>query len=371
MIRIDERTRIVASPSSWIEGEAERQLRATAALDGVRWAVGMPDLHPGKGHPIGVAVLTDGVVYPHLVGGDIGCGMALFRIELASSKVHGERLAKRLRGLEGPWEGDSADWLRASGVESTSFSGSLGTIGGGNHFAELQAVHAMVDGARVESLGVRESTFVLLVHSGSRGLGESILRAHVERHGAKGLEAEGEDGRRYLHAHDDAVAWGRANRALIAHRFAASIGAELHPLFDVCHNAVLPHDGGWLHRKGAAPHDVGPVVIPGSRGALTYLVEPLGDGLLCGHSLAHGAGRKWTRSDARERIRERFRADDLRRTALGSIVVCDDKDLLFEEAPEAYKRIDRVVGDLTDDHVCRILATFRPLVTYKTRHTTR
>ncbi len=126
-------------------------------------------------------------------------------------------------------------------------------------------------------------------------------------------------------------------------------------------------DDGWLHRKGAAPHDAGVVVIPGSRGALTYLVEPVGDGTACGRSLAHGAGRKWNRSDARARMRERFRAADLLRTPLGSVVVCEDRDLLFEEAPAAYKRIDRVVGDLVDAGVCRVLATLRPVVTYKTR----
>jgi release factor H-coupled RctB family protein len=66
-------------------------------------------------------------------------------------------------------------------------------------------------------------------------------------------------------------------------------------------------------------------------------------------------------------MRDRFRADELRRTPLGSIVVCDDKDLLFEEAPDAYKRIDRVVGDLVEAGTCRVVATLRPVVTYKTR----
>ncbi|WP_394835482.1 RNA ligase RtcB family protein [Pendulispora rubella] len=367
MIRIDERAHIVASPSSWIEGEAERQLRATSALTGVRWAVGMPDLHPGKGHPIGAVILVDGMVYPHLVGSDIGCGMALYRIELPRSKLHAERLAKRLRGLEGTWEGDADAWLRDRGVVEPSFRDALGTIGGGNHFAELQAVHEVAEPSALEALGLQKDTHVLLVHSGSRGLGESILRAHVAVHGAKGLEVDSVAGRDYLRAHDRALMWGRANRALIAHRFAESVGADLHPVLDVCHNAVTPHDGGWLHRKGAAPHDEGPIAIPGSRGTLTYLVEPTGDGMNSGHSLAHGAGRKWTRSDARARMRDRFRAGELLRTDLGSFVVCDDKDLLFEEAPDAYKRIDRVVADLVEVGACRVLSTLRPVVTYKIR----
>ena len=370
MIHLDERTRIVASRSSWIEGEAERQLRLTAALPGVRWAVGLPDLHPGKGHPIGAAILADGVVYPHLVGGDIGCGMALFQTDARADRANPERLAKRLRGLEGPWAGEGTRWLERNDVRGTSFVESLGTLGGGNHFAELQALEHVADPAILRALGVNGASLVLLVHSGSRGLGESILRAHVAKHGARGVQTGGDasdEARAYLAAHDDAVRWGRANRALIAHRFAEALGLELHAVLDVCHNAVTPHDGGWLHRKGAAPHDRGVVAIPGSRGALTYLVEPAGDGSAVGFSLAHGAGRKWTRSDARARMRERFRAADLVRTPLGGAVVCEDRDLLFEEAPDAYKRIDRVVADLVDAGACRVLATLRPVVTYKTR----
>jgi len=363
VIRIDDRTRVVASSSSWIEGEATRQLHATSQLPGVRWAVGMPDLHPGKGHPIGAAILADGVVYPHLVGGDIGCGMAVFQTDLRARGASPERLAKRLRDLEGPCD-EAPAWLEARGL-AQDFASSLGTIGGGNHFAELQAVDAIDDEDALRALGVDAAACLLLVHSGSRGLGESILRAHAATHGARGLATD--DARDYLRKHDDAVAWGRANRALIAHRFAEALGAALTPLLDVCHNGVTPFDGGWLHRKGAAPHDAGPVAIPGSRGTLTYLVAPTGDALTCGCSLAHGAGRKWTRSDAKARMRARFRAADLARTPLGGAVICDDKDLLFEEAPDAYKRIDRVVGDLVDDGACRVLAKTRPLVTYKTR----
>ncbi len=370
MIQIDERTRIVASASSWIEGEAERQLRLTAALPGVRWAVGLPDLHPGKGHPIGAAVLADGAVYPHLVGGDIGCGMALFQTDARVRKASAERLAKRLHGLEGAWSGDATEWLTARGVRTPTFPESVGTIGGGNHFAELQAVEEVSDPAQLKALGIDEASLVLLVHSGSRGLGESILREHVATHGTRGLATSGaplDESRAYLAAHDDAVRWARANRALIAHRFAEALGVDVRPVIDICHNAVTPHDGGWLHRKGAAPHDQGVVAIPGSRGARTFLAAPTGDGAAVGFSLAHGAGRKWTRADARARMRDRYRAADLTRTALRGAVVCEDKDLLFEEAPDAYKRIEQVIADLVDARACRVVATLRPVVTYKTR----
>jgi len=84
-------------------------------------------------------------------------------------------------------------------------------------------------------------------------------------------------------------------------------------------------------------------------------------------SLAHGAGRKWGRSDARGRLEKRFTAKDLMRTAMGSHVICEDKELLYEGAPEAYKNINRVIMDLESDGLIRVVATMRPLVTYKVR----
>jgi release factor H-coupled RctB family protein len=372
------RARVLASPSSWIEGEAVRQLEATAALRGVRWAIGMPDLHPGKGHPIGAAVCSDGVVYPHLVGGDIGCGMALFSSTTKRRKLDLERAAKKLRGLEDAWDGDVEALLAKHGVIDRAHLAALGTIGGGNHFAELQAFEQIVDEAAFERLGIERDRVMLLVHSGSRGFGEQTLRAHTEVRGAAPLDVTTDEARRYLSAHDDAVAWGHANRAAIAARFASALGLELALIVDVCHNSVTPLASAtsaagplWLHRKGAAPHDRGLVVIPGSRGALSYLVAPTGDGALCGHSLAHGAGRKWTRTLARAQMRARHRVEDLVRTPLGGLVICEDRDLLFEEAPEAYKKIDRVVADLVDVGACEVTATLRPLLTYKTRRDAR
>ena len=361
------RIRLVASPSSWIEGEAVRQLEATSTLPGMRWVVGMPDLHPGAGHPVGIAALADGVVYPHLVGADIGCGMALFTSRTPVRKLDIARAVKRLRGLEEPWDEDPEALLAEHGVLHRAHLDALGTIGGGNHFAELQTVEERLDERASAALLGPDERVLLLVHSGSRGYGEQTMRAHTDRSGAAPIEAGSERARAYLAGHDDAVRWGRANRRVIARRIAALLGLVLEPLIDLCHNAVVPFDGGWLHRKGAAPHDRGPVVIPGSRGSLSYLVEPTGDGAACGHSLAHGAGRKWSRSEARERMRERFRSEALLRTPLGNPVICEDRTLLFEEAPEAYKKIDRVVADLVEAGACRGVATLRPLLTYKVR----
>ena len=90
----ETQVRLFASAQSWIEGEAVRQLYATAKLDGVRLAVGFPDLHPGKGSPVGAAFVTEGVIYPHLIGGDIGCGMALFKTDLVRRDAKLDRWAE-------------------------------------------------------------------------------------------------------------------------------------------------------------------------------------------------------------------------------------------------------------------------------------
>ena len=122
----------------------------------------------------------------------------------------------------------------------------------------------------------------------------------------------------------------------------------------------------WLHRKGAAPSNKGLVVIPGSRGARTYLVQPTGDTERTAYSLAHGAGRQWHRTKAHRIGKERFpRAECLRTTALGSTVICDDKALLYEEHPDAYKDIDTVIADMAGLGVARTVAVFAPLLTYK------
>ena len=363
--------RIIASPRSWIEGEAVRQLESTARLPGMRLAVGMPDLHPGRGTPVGAAFATRGVLYPHLVGNDIGCGIALWRTDLSRRKARRDRWASRLSGLELPWDGDSGEWLAQAGVPRTESDRSLGTIGGGNHFAELSAVDEILDPVAFRVLGLEEDRFVLLVHSGSRGLGEAILREHLEHHGARGLSDGSPEGARYLERHTHAVTWARANRALIAPRFLSSLGAGGERVLDLCHNSVTPAELGgedlWLHRKGAAPADKGPVVIAGSRGTRSYLVLPTGKNEVNARSLAHGAGRKWPRGDVKGRLERRFSAEALTRTELGGVVICEDRNLLFEEAPQAYKNIDRVIADLAEAGLIRVVASLSPLITYKTR----
>jgi release factor H-coupled RctB family protein len=362
--------RVIASADNWIDSSAVEQLTATAKLPGVVQAVGLPDLHPGPGTPVGAAFVTDGVLYPHLAGNDIGCGMALWRAGLPAKRPNLDRWVKKLKGLESEWDGDSAGRLEAAGV-AVAAPEALGTIGGGNHFAELQAVDAVHDEAAFAALKLNADELFVLVHSGSRGLGEAVLREFMRRRERGGLAAGTEDAVEYLRQHDHAVRWATENRRLIADRLLELLGGQPTPVLDNCHNSITPAAwvgaSGWLHRKGAAAADRGPVVIPGSRGTLSYLVLPHGDLGGAAHSLAHGAGRKWARSDAKERLRDRYSPERLERTDLGGRVICRDGDLIYEEAPQAYKDIGRVVQDLVDAGLVRAIATLKPLITYKTK----
>jgi release factor H-coupled RctB family protein len=367
----ETQVRLFASSKSWIEGEAVRQLYATSKLDNVRYAVGFADLHPGKGSPVGAAFVTEGVIYPHLIGGDIGCGMALFQTDLVRRDAKLDRWVERYFHLEQPWDEEVGEFLAKHDLESTGFDRSLGTIGGGNHFAEIQVVEKVVDADAFKATGLAKQQLVMLIHSGSRGLGASILRKHVDEHFGEAVEADSVAAQEYLRDHDLALRWAKANRELIARRFAASLGAEVARLWDGCHNSItrqeLDGETVWLHRKGAVDAGADFVVIPGSRGSMSYVVRPTGDGASHAWSLAHGAGRKWMRSAARQRMRERFTVDELVQTRLGSRVVCEERDLLYEEAPEAYKNIEDVIADLVDAGLVSVIATLRPLFTYKTR----
>ena len=363
--------RLFVSAKSWVEGEALRQLYAAANFDGMRLAVGFPDLHPGKGSPVGAAFVTEGLIYPYLIGGDVGCGMALFKTDLVQRDIKLNRWADLRFDLEHPWEGEMREVLAASELESTEFDQALGTLGGGNHFAELQMVDEVLDARAFRLLGLGKQQLVVLVHSGSRGLGESILRDYVAEHQASGSDAESFAAAAYLLGHDLAVRWAKVNRGLLAQRFVHQLGAQANLLWDGCHNSITSreHEGEtvWVHRKGAVAAETEAVVIPGSRGSLSYLVRPLGDGESRAWSLAHGAGRKWARSEARQRMRERFGMHQLTQTPLGGRVICGARDLLYEEAPATYKNIEDVIQDLVDAGLVSVIATFRPLLTYKTR----
>uniref|UniRef100_A0A7S3LN51 3'-phosphate/5'-hydroxy nucleic acid ligase n=2 Tax=Aplanochytrium stocchinoi TaxID=215587 RepID=A0A7S3LN51_9STRA len=416
---------------SWLEDEGEKQLRTTAkSLPQVVAAVGMPDLHPGKRYPIGAVYATEGVLYPMLVGGDIGCGMILLETNMKSSRATEKQVEKwcqNLVGVDRPLDAfdisKSIEWSNNSqtiqpvveelfqkhGIDLNKFNPSLGTVGAGNHFAEFQVIEHIYDRAIFEEkTQLNSESLFLLVHSGSRGLGAAILKRHIDSFGEVGLASDSPEANDYLELHDAACEWARHNRRLIAKRVLERIGGSLDEsrcVLDIWHNNVsavsctMPtadndkSEGDkpgeewkcskenrsdemksspttrklWLHRKGAAPSNQGLVVIPGSRGSLSYLVQPIEPRLGSGFSLAHGAGRKWHRSKALASGKSRYpNPEVLRTTPLRGKVVCTDKNLLYEEAPDAYKDIDAVVSDLVDLGFVKVAASFRPVLSYKT-----
>jgi release factor H-coupled RctB family protein len=353
--------KLLTSPSSWIEGEALRQLQVTSELPGMISAIGLPDLHPGRGHPVGAVFLSKDIIYPYLIGSDIGCGMSLYATGMLARKAKRDRWVKSLN-IDGIWQDDQAkDELLAKHQAPDTYRNSIGTIGLGNHFAELLTVED------VKNDTLDKKMLYLLVHSGSRGLGDEILRSHTEKFGAKGLAVSSGEAQAYLEKHDGAVKWAKANREAIAIRLAEAIGLDITPILDLCHNSVTCIDGCWCHRKGATPHS-GLAVVPGSRGSLSYLVAAKGNPADFGYSLPHGAGRKWNRSDAKARLKDRYLPTELVITSLGSSVICEDKDLLYEEAPEAYKNISSVIADMEEHKMAEVVGTFKPLITYKMRN---
>lgn len=371
--QVSERACVVASDATWMEDAAIAQLITTSQLEGMQRVAGMPDLHPGRGYPVGAAFFSTQLFYPALVGNDIGCGMALWQTNLRASSIKLDKLEKRVGNIDGPMDDADAvaQAMAAAGLEPTGYEASLGTIGGGNHFAEFQQVDTVYATDALAGLGIDKQHLLLLVHSGSRGLGERILRQHVDAFGHCGLKANTPEATAYLEQHEAALRFACCNRQLVAQRLLANVRADGRCVLDVHHNLVtrasIHGQTGWLHRKGATPSDQGVVLIPGSRGDYSYVVRPTHlchDTLL---SLAHGAGRKWIRSACKDRLFRLMTPTQMGRTALGSRVICNDKQLIYEEAPQAYKGIDSVVQSLVGAGLVELLARTKPVLTYKTR----
>lgn len=362
------------SSKTWVSPDAITQLRNASLLPGMERIAAMPDIHPGAGSPGGVVFACRGIIYPKLIGGDIGCGMQLCRTSI-EARVNVRRLADSLGSIDDVWDGNATEYLSSHQIDLPDYARVLGTIGGGNHFAELQVVHEIHDTALCQSLGIDTKKALLLVHSGSRSYGQAVLQQHGVSGEGQGLDPASVPGQVYLTEHQRAVQFAKANRCLIAQRFAEQSNSEVETILDLCHNYLSQHfdEHGplWLHRKGAAPADQGLVVIPGSRSSLSYLVRPIGDGVANLHSLAHGAGRKISRSQSDEKFGQ-LSIEELRRPrdkslGLDNLVICEQRNLLRQEHGKAYKDIDRVIDDMRAFGLLEIVATFRPILTYKTR----
>jgi release factor H-coupled RctB family protein len=370
LVNADSRVHIFASATSWIEDAAIRQLTHLANRNGVTAVAGMPDLHPGHHGPVGCAAQAKGIVHADVIGTDIGCGMQFWSLDVAERSLNLDKLVQRFSALEGAWAGDGIAELETAGIYARDHAHVLGTIGGGNHFCELQTVDEIADPALAATAGLVRGGTSLLVHSGSRSLGAATLLRHYAT-GTAGLafEAGGLD---YIFDHDIAVRFASLNRQIIARRALSALRTEGLQIVDSPHNLVERFGDIVLHRKGAAPSNRGLVPIAGSRGAFTYLVMPIDGPPEALTSVAHGAGRKHDRGSMERRIRNApGSVQKLVRTACGSRVICTDRRLLMEEAPEAYKDIGKVIADLEAMKLVRVVAVLRPVITFKTARDTR
>jgi tRNA-splicing ligase RtcB len=279
-------------------------------------------------------------------------------------------------------------------------AGQLGTVGAGNHFIELQRVDRLLDPAAARAFGLSEGALTVLVHSGSRGLGHQVCTDHVRAMDAAGARygidlpdrqlacapASSPEGRAYLAAMAAAANFAFANRHAMADAVRGAIAQVLgrtvadstRQVYDVAHNVakVETHRGRdvLVHRKGAtrafpagapglpaAYATTGqPVFIPGSMGTASFVLagEP-GSMERSFGTTCHGAGRAMSRTRARKQIG----GAQLRRELedKGIVVRCVSNKGLAEEAPFAYKDVERVVEVVERARLARRVARLVPI----------
>ncbi len=429
-----------------------QQLANAACLPGVVGRVcGMPDIHEGFGLPIGgvMATAADGVISAGAVGMDINCGVRLLTTNLPASELKIpllRRLIERIEGYvptgvgkKGKHKGITEDifeevlhtgskgivdrgYGRQDDIKKTEEDGclpgadlgtvsreaykrgavQLGTLGGGNHFIELQVVEKVYDKATGERFGLTPGLLTVMVHTGSRGFGHQICNDYskilirvAKKHGIelpdRGLACapvDSKEGRNYYAAMACAVNFAFANRQLITHDIRCAFGdifgcnpeqLGLEMVYDVAHNIAKweKHEGQkvLVHRKGATralpPGHLGnpavyrhtghPVLIPGSMGTPSYVLAGTEKAAESFYSANHGAGRALSRTAARKKIsKEQFD------TSMAGVLfnTRNYKDVL-DEAPDAYKDINQVVETLAAIGMTRIVARLRPLAVIK------
>ena len=385
----------------WVDGvplerEAHQQLQNIAAIPFVGpWVAVMPDVHLGKGATVGSVIPTQGAIIPAAVGVDIGCGMAAVRTTLRAKDLP-DSLARLRASIErGVPVGNGAGGehrrlpdsietrLAQSGLAARleaikakhrkirvdKLERQLGTLGGGNHFIEL-------------CLDEQDAVWVML-HSGSRGTGNLIGTYFIERAREAlatrqlGFHLPDRDlaffmeGEPLFDDYVEAVSWAqdyaRANREAMMARVLHDMRHQL-PKFQLektavnCHHNYVQretHAGQSLlvTRKGAVSAREGELgIIPGSMGAKSYIVRGKGNpDSFC--SCSHGAGRKMSRSAARQRITLK---DHREATAH---VECRKDAGVIDESPAAYKDIDAVMAAQRD--LVEVVHTLRQVVCIK------
>ncbi len=369
-----------------LAADVEASLDRLRCADDVHHVAVMPDVHLGTDVCVGTVLATAHRLYPGAVGGDLGCGMAAMRLDPRghpgapwAGAVSQAAAAAIFRGLyqavpaarhPGPARLDRLPLalrthaLTASALETCKRRDGcvqFGTLGSGNHFVELQ-----VDD---------EGGLWLMLHSGSRGMGQAILRHHLAAHasaaarGMPWIDADSPAGVAYLAD----LAWGLAYAEASRHAMMARAAEVVAAALDVepaagsaitCHHNYIArevHHGQawWVHRKGAiAAHDGEPGIIPGSMGAPSYHVSGRGHpDALC--SSSHGAGRAMSRTEARRHVSGRA----LEAQMAGTWFDVRLAERLRDEAPSAYKDIGAVMRAQRD--LTRIVRRLRPLLSYK------
>jgi tRNA-splicing ligase RtcB len=276
----------------------------------------------------------------------------------------------------------------------------LGTLGSGNHFLEAQEVERVLEPQAAAAYGLSEGQVTFLIHSGSRGLGHQVCTDYVKRmdaalgrHGIRLVDRQlscaplsSPEGRDYLGAMAAAANFAWANRQAIANQVRGAVGRVMGPgaaartrqVYDVAHNvAKLEQHGGrplCVHRKGATrafppgsddiPADYAragqPVFIPGSMGTASFVLAGRPGAMERSFAtVCHGAGRQLSRTAARKRMDGRQLRRELEQA--GIVVRCASARGLAEEAPVAYKDVDRVVAVVAAAGLAAPVARLRPI----------
>ena len=348
----------------------------------------MPDVHGGKGMPIGGVLATKGVVIPNAVGVDIGCGMCAVKTSLKVAGIPSEVLRKQiLRGIrkqiplgfdhhkEAQDEacmphGFDIDKMTVVKRQYVSATKQVGTLGGGNHFLELQKD--------------TDGTLWIMIHSGSRNLGAQVGSYYNEK--AKVLNKrwfsninpdidmaflpmQSDEAHAYWDEMNYCIEFALCNRRLMMERICQTIGevypdAQFEPMINIAHNyAVWENhfdENCIVHRKGATRARVGEIgIIPGSQGTKSYIVEGLGN-TDSFQSCSHGAGRAMSRTEA---VRSLSLEDEVAKLEAQGIVHAIRGKNDLEEAAGAYKDIDEVMANQTD--LVKIVTELSPVAVIK------
>ena len=370
---------VVRSWASILDPKTLDQALMTARCDAMAGPLAlMPDAHLGAGSTVGSVLLTHGII-PAAVGVDIGCGVSAYKTNIKRHEISDEaarRILGRIRETIPSGVGKAHSKSSERGKEFVKWRGwpsideekriltQFGTLGSGNHFAEVS-----------EDL---EGYVWVLVHSGSRGTGNLIAQRHINVAKSLGLEVENaalsylSPGTSELKDYVSDMLWAQdyahhQRQAMVEALYAAVLENVADPSTVTKEEEIYCHHnyseeveaGVWLSRKGAidaTPDRMG--IVPGSMGAATHIVK--GKGNLDSYSSApHGAGRMLSRTAAKRQLDlEEFKSQMEDR-------VWDDRNAkaLLDEAPLAYKPIETVMEDAKD--LVETVTVLKAFINYK------